>query len=50
MQDVKAENVVLHGERAVLIDFGIAAGAEASVGLRGRLDQSKAQVRFLGRS
>ena len=24
-QDVKAENVVLHGERAVLIDFGIAS-------------------------
>ena len=32
-KDVKAENVVLHGERAVLIDFGIAPRVEQVLGM-----------------
>eukprot|EP00434_Breviolum_minutum_P036855 symbB.v1.2.032670.t1/scaffold3952.1/size47578/2 len=36
-RDVKAENVVLHGERAVLIDFGIACRVDDEVGMKKRV-------------
>lgn len=36
-RDVKAENVVLHGERAVLIDFGIACNMDDEVAMRKRV-------------
>ncbi|CAE7190030.1 CPK2 [Symbiodinium pilosum] len=36
-RDVKAENVVLHGERAVLIDFGIACRMEEAEEMRRRV-------------
>lgn len=36
-RDVKAENVVLHGERAVLIDFGIACNMDDGVAMKKRV-------------